>query len=279
MSLLDSIINKKYLSPSKTNLIKNLYWASLGKVCNLASGLIVGIIVARYLGPEQYGLMNYVISYVFLFQTIAVFGLDSIEVKEEAIPYETEYTYSDEMYKNRSKVVRDGKNGTKELVYTEKYVDGVLADSALTDERVKTDAVSRIVKVGTKANPLPKTLPTSAPMSELTVPSYVNIGANGVPTNYSSVINAKATAYCIPGGTTSTGKRAQAGYIAVDPNEIPYGTEMYIVSADGKYVYGYAIAADTGGFIKSRPTNVDLNFYSEAECNAFGRRNVIIYFL
>ena len=69
MRLLDSIINKKYLSPSKTNLIKNLYWASLGKVCNLASGLIVGIIVARYLGPEQYGLMNYVISYVFLFQT------------------------------------------------------------------------------------------------------------------------------------------------------------------------------------------------------------------
>ena len=68
-------------------------------------------------------------------------------VEEEAIPYETEYTYSDEMYKNRSKVVRDGKNGTKELVYTEKYVDGVLADSALTDERVKTDAVSRIVKV------------------------------------------------------------------------------------------------------------------------------------
>lgn len=84
MRLLDSIINKKYLSPSKTNLIKNLYWASLGKVCNLASGLIVGIIVARYLGPEQYGLMNYVISYVFLFQTIAVFGLDSIEVREEA---------------------------------------------------------------------------------------------------------------------------------------------------------------------------------------------------
>ena len=84
MRLLDSIINKKYLSPSKANLIKNLYWASLGKVSDLASGLIVGIIVARYLGPEQYGLMNYVVSYVFLFQTIAVFGLDSIEVKEEA---------------------------------------------------------------------------------------------------------------------------------------------------------------------------------------------------
>lgn len=200
-------------------------------------------------------------------------------VEEEAIPYETEYTYSDEMYKNRSKVVRDGKNGTKELVYTEKYVDGVLSDTALTDERVKKDAVSRIVKVGTKANPLPKTLPTSAPMSELTVPSYVNIGANGVPTNYSSVINAKATAYCIPGGTTSTGKRAQAGYIAVDPNEIPYGTEMYIVSADGKYVYGYCIAADTGGFIYDVDWTVDLYMNTLDQCWQWGRRDILIYIL
>ena len=70
----------------RNNILKNLYWALLGKVCNLASGLIVGIIVARYLGPAQYGLMNYVISYVFLFQTIAIFGLDSIEVREEAKP-------------------------------------------------------------------------------------------------------------------------------------------------------------------------------------------------
>ena len=44
----------------------------------------MGILVARYLGPEQYGLMNYVISFVFLFQTIAMFGLDSIEIREEA---------------------------------------------------------------------------------------------------------------------------------------------------------------------------------------------------
>lgn len=61
-----------------------MFWAALGKIVNLLSGLLVGIIVARYLGPEQYGLMNYVISYVFLFQTFALFGLDSIEIREEA---------------------------------------------------------------------------------------------------------------------------------------------------------------------------------------------------
>jgi O-antigen/teichoic acid export membrane protein len=56
----------------------------MGKIVSLFGGLLVGIIVARYLGPEQYGLMSYVISYVFLFQTFALFGLDSIEIREEA---------------------------------------------------------------------------------------------------------------------------------------------------------------------------------------------------
>ena len=36
------------------------------------------------------------------------------------------------------------------------------------------------------------------------------------------------------------------GVIAVDPTVIPYGTKMYIESADGKYIYGYAIAGDCG---------------------------------
>lgn len=73
-----------HITDTKGKIMKNLFWAVLGKVVMLAGGLFVGVLVARYLGPEQYGLMNYVISYVFLFQTIALFGLDSIEVREEA---------------------------------------------------------------------------------------------------------------------------------------------------------------------------------------------------
>lgn len=69
---------------SNGRVISNIYWALAGKVVNLVSGLVVGIMVARFLGPEQFGLMNYVISFVFLFQTISVFGLDNIEVREES---------------------------------------------------------------------------------------------------------------------------------------------------------------------------------------------------
>lgn len=84
MGLFQHITNRLHLSETKEAIVQNLFWAVLGKIVNLISGLFVGILVARYLGPEQYGLMNYVISYVFLFLTFSMFGLDSIEVREEA---------------------------------------------------------------------------------------------------------------------------------------------------------------------------------------------------
>ena len=90
MSALANLLKHLHLSQTKETIVQNLFWAVLGKVVHLLGGLLVGIIVARYLGPEQYGLMNYVISYVFLFQTFALFGLDSIEIREEArgkMPY------------------------------------------------------------------------------------------------------------------------------------------------------------------------------------------------
>ena len=84
LSLIDHILNKLTLSETKTKVIRNLLWAVIGKVVTLLGSLLVGIFVARYLGPEQYGLMNYVVSYVALFQVFATFGLDSIEIREEA---------------------------------------------------------------------------------------------------------------------------------------------------------------------------------------------------
>lgn len=73
---------KNGLSENKKKIFANLFWAMLGKVVNMAGALLVGILVARYLGPSQYGLMNYVISYVTLFTIISSFGLDDIEIRE-----------------------------------------------------------------------------------------------------------------------------------------------------------------------------------------------------
>lgn len=82
MGLLDKILARTGFSATKKKVVANLYWAVLGKVVTLLGGLLVGILVARYLGPDQYGLMNYVISYVALFQIFASFGMDNIEIRE-----------------------------------------------------------------------------------------------------------------------------------------------------------------------------------------------------
>ena len=84
MKLIDIIIARMNLTSTRERIVRNLVWSVLGKVVMLAGSLLVGIVIARYLGPQQYGLMNYVISYVFFFQAFSVFGLDSIEVREEA---------------------------------------------------------------------------------------------------------------------------------------------------------------------------------------------------
>lgn len=69
-------------SDNKAKVISNVFWALLGKIVNILGVLFVGILVARYLGPSDYGLMNYVISYVSIFSIIANFGLDNIEIRE-----------------------------------------------------------------------------------------------------------------------------------------------------------------------------------------------------
>ena len=92
MNIVDHIIHRFHLSPTREKIFRNLFWSVVGKIVTLLGSLFVGILIARYLGPEQYGVMNYVISYVFLFQVFSTFGLDSIEIREEAradVPFTT----------------------------------------------------------------------------------------------------------------------------------------------------------------------------------------------
>ncbi|WP_018403785.1 flippase [Marinobacter gelidimuriae] len=60
----------------------NTSWMMGEKILRMFVGLFVGIWVARYLGPEQFGLFSYAQSLVFLFVAIATLGLDGILVRE-----------------------------------------------------------------------------------------------------------------------------------------------------------------------------------------------------
>ncbi len=59
----------------------NTLWMFSDQVFRLLAGVIVGIWVARYLGPDQFGVFNYAIAFVAIFGVIAKVGLDSLVVK------------------------------------------------------------------------------------------------------------------------------------------------------------------------------------------------------
>ena len=69
------------------------------------------------------------------------------------------------------------------------------------------------------------------------------------------------------------------GHVAVNPNLIPYGSKLYITSADGSFVYGYAIASDTGTALIDGTIGVDLFYDTYLESLLNGLRTVNIYVL
>jgi O-antigen/teichoic acid export membrane protein len=61
---------------------KNTSWLFAEKILRMVVGLLVGVWVARYLGPEKFGLLSFAHSFVGLFTIFATLGLDEIVVRE-----------------------------------------------------------------------------------------------------------------------------------------------------------------------------------------------------
>lgn len=198
------------------------------------------------------------------------------EVKLEAIEYATEYKEDDSYVVGFSKVLVDGEEGELAKTICHTYVDGKLASSDIVSTEVTEEPVDEVIVQGTaEVNPI-----AAMSISQLDVPDYLALDENGVPTSYSNVLTGKSCAYSAkPTAKTASGRQVKVGYVAVDPAIIPYGTELYIVSTDGKYVYGYAVAADTGTALLDGRILVDLFMESyDASCD-WGAKQVNIYIL
>ena len=66
------------------HFLKNFGWLTLGKAGYLLLSFIVTLTVVKYLGPYDFGTINYVDAYVKFAYVIATFGLDAIIVREVA---------------------------------------------------------------------------------------------------------------------------------------------------------------------------------------------------
>lgn len=166
-------------------------------------------------------------------------------------------------------------NGTVyDVLYRDRLEDGLLVDS----EVVQLTAVIEA--------PAPRAADSFAfnnegiPHSRIAGYDDIEFGTDGLPLHYTRVMeNAIATAYSSSRGRGSSGLGLYCGTAAVNPNVIPYGTRMWVTSADGKFVYGFCVATDTGTAMMEGRVDIDLFFETNAECLRFGKRPVNVYIL
>ena len=73
---------KKIKALFNNKIVKNAGWLIFGKIIQMLINFIVGILTARYLGPDNYGLISYAGAYTAFFSSICTLGINSVIVKE-----------------------------------------------------------------------------------------------------------------------------------------------------------------------------------------------------
>lgn len=204
-------------------------------------------------------------------------SVDSIVEMEqtytEDIPFETVYREDPNMPQGQEKVLTEGTKGQLLKTANVVYKNAEQISNTVIKETVALQPVDRVVVVGTGTD-------ASGEAKPVIGDGYI-ITADGQMLTYSKTAQFKATAYShMDEGCnmiTATGTTVRTGTVAVDPKIVPYGTRMFIVSNDGKYVYGIGTAEDCGGGIKNM--RLDLYFDTRAKCFQFGVRQCTVYFL
>jgi 3D (Asp-Asp-Asp) domain-containing protein len=193
-----------------------------------------------------------------------------VTVKSESkLPYETIYTYDPELTPGKEEVKVEGKDGLCVQVIRQLLVDGQVASETIKSEEVLKEPVNAEVLTGFPVKPV----------SPYDFESEFNEDCE--PLEYLEVMRAvKSAGYSArKGAGTASGRPAQVGNVAVNPKVIPYGTLMFIKSSDGKHIYGYAVAADTGIALRDGLIAVDLFYATYEESAANGIRDVDIFIL
>jgi O-antigen/teichoic acid export membrane protein len=65
----------------KNRMVQNAGWLIFGKVVHMLLSFVIGLLTARYLGPNNYGLINYATAYATFFTSFCTLGINSVIVK------------------------------------------------------------------------------------------------------------------------------------------------------------------------------------------------------
>ncbi|PTX65039.1 3D (Asp-Asp-Asp) domain-containing protein [Melghirimyces profundicolus] len=183
-----------------------------------------------------------------------------VQKKVQLTDFPVEKKEDPDIPKGEKKVEREGKKGKVIYQVTALYKNGktMVTDQKKIDE---IKPVAQIVKVGSG----------EAVEASAKEDTQLSSGSRIAGLKYKKTMQAEATGYTHTGNKTATGTTPHRGTVAVDPDVIPLGTEMYIPG------YGRGVAEDTGGAVNGNI--IDLFFESEEEAIQWGRRNVTVYIL
>ena len=189
-------------------------------------------------------------------------------VVHETIPHEVEYKENSLIRKGRTRTLVNGQSGERAITYVDRVVDGVLQAREQREVVVTRQPVTQLVLRG-----------TAEPVSDLDF--GIPLNANGVPVRYKQLLtNQICTGYSARKGARGASRMTlEDGYVAVRADQIPYGIKMYITSADNSFVYGFAIAADTGVGLMQNVIDFDLFYETYVESCLNGRKHLNVYIL
>lgn len=145
------------------------------------------------------------------------------ETVSEEIPYESTVTETDLIPRGEKNYSQYGENGQANKYYTVEYINGQENSRTLDYEETVKYPVNQVYEEGVGG-------------------SFV--GSDGVTYTYSYRRVVPATYYNIE-GLTYLGTMADESVIAVDMDNIPLGTRLYV--KNDRYDFGVRVASDIGG--------------------------------
>lgn len=169
----------------------------------------------------------------------------------------------------RTRVLQEGSDGVEILTYSETTIDGVVQERQLLSTDIAKRPVEKVILVG-----------NGSAISNFDFSDKYPLDENGIPLKYEAVFhNQIATGYWARDPVGASRMRCEAGTAAVRSTQFPYGTKLYVRTADGKFIYGYTVTNDTGTGLMQNIIDIDLYYESYLESALNGRRIVDIYVL
>ncbi len=193
------------------------------------AGIAVGELDRTIPGPEEALTAGDIITIVRV--------REKILVEDEEVPFQTLYQPSEELDLDTKAIISNGVPGIKRRTTRVRYEDGVEVGREVEGEWMEQEPVNEVIGYGTRIT-----------TNMIDTPEG--------PREYWRVVHMRVTAYTAASsgkppdhpsyGITASGLPAGTGIVAVDPNVIPFRSEVYVPG------YGVGFAGDTGGGVKGR---------------------------